>query len=91
MSTFKKTISVIGLSTLAVFAFSLVGTAPYLINKAFPASKSSLSEVKNSEANTEFELIGTTPEGTKIYRIRGEKTIVPMILVESYNGHVAIR
>ncbi len=47
--------------------------------------------IGNYQNTSEIELLAVTPEGTKIYKIKGEKMIVPIILVQSNNGHVAIR
>jgi hypothetical protein len=40
---------------------------------------------------TKIELIATTPEHAKVYRIENPKTIVPTVMVVAPNGSVSIR
>lgn len=39
----------------------------------------------------EIEILAITEDGTKIYRVNHPKAIVPPLVVESKNGHVAVR
>lgn len=50
-----------------------------------------LITINSYQENSEIELLAITPEGTKIYKIKHEKMIVPIILSQSTNGHIAIR
>lgn len=48
------------------------------------------AEIRRDVANT-VTLVGTTPSGCKIWQVEGPRMIVPLVFVESCNGHVATR
>jgi hypothetical protein len=39
----------------------------------------------------EWHLLAETPSGARVWRVNHEKCIVPVVIVESANGSVAIR
>jgi lipopolysaccharide export system protein LptC len=88
MSTFKKLI--IDLLLIVLIA-SLIALVILSCEKLSENKKPNNVEIKNLQKNYNLELLAVTPEGTKIYRVLGDKMIVPMFMAESHNGHVAIR
>lgn len=43
------------------------------------------------ESIGELELLAVTPGGSKIYRVNSPRAIVPTVIVEGKDGHVAVR
>lgn len=88
MKNYLKIPTIIVISALLLVVFMLGMETSF---KLILGSRQINSSVINCQETSELELLAVTPEGTKIYKVKGEKMIVPAILVQSNNGHVAIR
>ncbi len=66
------------------------GTAKLVIAESAQSQLVATEPVVNPP-ETEINLLGVTPEGVKVYRLRQAKFIVPAYVAVAPNGSVAIR
>lgn len=66
------------------------GTAKLVVTESVQ-SQLVVTEPAVNPPETEIHLLGVTPEGVKVYRLRQAKFIVPAYVAVAPNGSVAIR
>jgi len=86
----NNTIKKVGLWSSIVAAVTSIGIVGYLAAKPSSSNLGNPQVLSNVE-NSEIELIAITPEGTKVYKVKNNKIIVPLVIVQSPNGNLAIR